>query len=171
MSGQCVLACPVIYNRLMTSEKQQSSTTNSRGSASTLLHCSRPDSLQMAASGNKTMHSFGRERNQMNQDCMAWVLQWETLCCLLLSFHLVAQPASSLFTFWSPQAQWTSWASTLPLWAHWLRIRMHSMRSLNPPSEKFLPQNTCTCWGNLMPRYELIMPPGPAALETFMWTT
>ena len=63
-----------IYNRVMTSEKQPSSTANSRGS----MHW-RPDSLQMTASGNKTACSFGRERNQMNQDCMAWVLQWETL--------------------------------------------------------------------------------------------
>ena len=84
MSGQCVLASLMIYNGLMTSEKQLSSTVNTRGSASTLLQCRRPDSLQMTASGNKTTQSFGRERNQMNQDCMVWALQWETLYCLLL---------------------------------------------------------------------------------------
>ena len=70
---------PMIYNRLTTSEKQPSSTVNSRGSVLTSLHCRRPGSLQMAATGIKTRCSFGRERNQMNQDCMAWALQWETL--------------------------------------------------------------------------------------------
>ena len=88
----------------------------------------------------------------------------EKLCCLLFSLHLVTQPASSLFAFWPPQAEWTSWASTLPLYAYWLKIRMSSMRSLNPSSERSLPQNTCTCQGTLMCGLELIIPPGPAAL-------
>ena len=156
----------MIYNRLMTSEKQPSSAANSRGSALTLLHSRRPDSLQTTASGNKTTHSFGRERNQMNQDCMVWALQWETQYCLLLNLHLLAQPTSFLFAFWPPWAQWTSWASMLPVFAHWLRIKISSMRSLNPPLERSLQQTTGTYLGTLSPEWEHIMPPGPSASAT-----
>lgn len=75
LMGRCALASQRTNCSMMIPGKRLSSIGSSRGSTLTSLLWRRKDFHQMAASVNRTIHSFGRVKNQGNIKYMELVLQ------------------------------------------------------------------------------------------------
>ena len=91
----------------------------------------RPDSLHTAASGNKTTHSFGRARNQMSQDCMAWLCSEKlyAVCCQTSIQWHSPHPLSLPFNLLGP--------SELPEHLHWHPVINAARTSMPDSCEHF----------------------------------
>ena len=151
--------------RILMTRHPQPSTTNSRGSASTFatLQETRLPSNGSLREQDYTFFWQGKETDEPRPYGVGFAVRNSLLSAVdspssgtawILSFCLLISSGSVNFL--------SIYAPTLCSLAE-NKDEFYAMRRLNPPSDRSLPQNICTHSWTLMPGWELIMSPGPAA--------
>ena len=143
-SEQCLLASLTTSSKSMMPGKPPSSTVSCPNSRSTSPPFRRHASPQVAVSRRRTTPSSGRDSSQKSAASTGSDSQCAAPSCLQWSLPLRVPQGSSLSASRPPLDQQTSSASTPPHSALQPRLRMHSMRSLRPRSEKSHRKKTCS---------------------------
>ena len=158
--------------------------TSSNGKGFRSKPWGKPQSGIPRAVGLSTLTSFWQLLQPSQCQIYCCALLWTTLVgpregiCQLgipgspyISHRLVLWRGHSSANVHSSRNNTGGYSHVLQVQTNWhsfgLKIKMRSMRSLNPPLQRSLPQDTCTCLETLTPEWEPIMPPGPAASAHF----